>query len=49
MEIVLVEHMDEVLMNALRLGDPESLFKRGRTSKGVLKVKPRAHAAPVTH
>jgi ATP-dependent Lon protease len=30
MEIVLVEHMDEVLTHALVVSDPKSLFKRGK-------------------
>ena len=46
LEIVQVEHMDEVLTTALRLGDPEALFKRGRSHKGVLKVKNSSHATP---
>jgi len=30
LQIVLVEHMDEVLMHALRVDEPKNLFKRGK-------------------
>ena len=45
-DVVTVEHMDEVLKFALKLDDPESLFKRGGSSKGMLKIKQRSHAHP---
>jgi ATP-dependent Lon protease len=48
LEIVQVEHMDDVLRTALRLSDPDGLFKRGRSHKGVLKVRNSSHAAPAT-
>ncbi len=45
-DVVTVEHMDEVLKFALKLDDPESLFKRGGSSKGMLRIKQRSHAHP---
>ncbi|MBN1282482.1 MAG: endopeptidase La [Proteobacteria bacterium] len=45
-EIVLVDHMDEVLKLALRLEDPNSLFRRGGAVKGMLKPRQNSQAQP---
>jgi ATP-dependent Lon protease len=45
MDLVLVEHMDEVLKHALRVEEPSALFKRGKESKGVLHRKAAASPA----
>jgi ATP-dependent Lon protease len=35
LDVVKVEHMDDVLKHALSLKDPDSLFKKGKTSEGL--------------
>ena len=48
MDLILVEHMDEVLRHALRVDDPSALFKRGKESKGVLHRKASTSPAQPT-
>ena len=39
LDVVRVEHMDEVLKHALALEDPEKLFKKGKEPRGVMGAK----------
>ncbi len=51
LEIVLVEHMDDVLRNALKIDDPSKLFKDGKSDEALLAAKklPPIESAQAAH